>query len=108
MCLSGGERQRISLARAFLRDAPLLILDEPTSSVDMGTESLILEAMERLMRARTTLLISHRTNAFRHCEQVLFVDHGQLLAQVGDLVEAGGAATRFNGDYAAFRAVENQ
>jgi ATP-binding cassette subfamily B protein len=60
MKLSGGERQRIALARAFLRDAPVLILDEPTSSVDVGTESVILEALERLMHGRTVFLITHR------------------------------------------------
>src|SRR5262249_22322964 len=60
MLLSGGERQRISLARAFLKNAPLLVLDEPTSSVDVKTESGILEAMERLARGRTTFMIAHR------------------------------------------------
>jgi len=60
MKLSGGERQRIALARAFLRDAPVLILDEPTSSVDVGTESVILEALERLMHGRTVFLVTHR------------------------------------------------
>ena len=60
MRLSGGERQRISLARAFLKDAPILILDEPTSSVDTKTEAAIMEAMERLMRGRTTFMIAHR------------------------------------------------
>ncbi len=58
--LSGGERQRVALARAFLKDAPLLILDEPTSSVDVKTEAVILEAMDRLMHGRTALLITHR------------------------------------------------
>jgi len=61
MRLSGGERQRISLARAFLLDAPVLILDEPTSSVDIKTEGVIIEAMNRLMEGRTTFLISHRS-----------------------------------------------
>jgi ATP-binding cassette subfamily B protein len=63
MRLSGGERQRIALARAFLKDAPVLILDEPTSSVDVATEAAIMEAMERLMQGRTTLMISHRLSA---------------------------------------------
>ena len=58
MCLSGGERQRVSLARAFLKNAPILVLDEPTSSVDLETDAKILEAMERLMQGRTTFLIS--------------------------------------------------
>ena len=65
MRLSGGERQRVSLARAFLKDAPMLILDEPTSSVDVATEAAIIEAIERLMRGRTTFMIAHRTSRYR-------------------------------------------
>src|SRR5690242_20759352 len=65
--LSGGERQRIALARAFLRDAPLLILDEPTSSVDLKTERVILEALERLMQTRTVFLITHRPPSWGMC-----------------------------------------
>lgn len=76
MRLSGGERQRISLARAFLKNAPVLILDEPTSSVDIGTESLIMESMERLMEGRTTLLITHRLPTLRHCDRVVRIEHG--------------------------------
>src|SRR5439155_542429 len=60
MTLSGGERQRISLARAFLRDAPILLLDEPTSAVDRASEALIMQALQRLMVGRTTLLATHR------------------------------------------------
>ena len=60
MQLSGGERQRIALARAFLSNAPILILDEPTSSVDLKTEAAILEALESLMRSRATFVIAHR------------------------------------------------
>jgi ATP-binding cassette subfamily B protein len=78
MKLSGGERQRIALARAFLRDAPLLILDEPTSSVDLDTESLICEAMERLIRSRTTLLITHRPSLLRLCTEVWRVERGTV------------------------------
>jgi ATP-binding cassette subfamily B protein len=76
MQLSGGERQRISLARAFLKDAPILILDEPTSSVDTTTEALIMEAMERLMRGRTTVMIAHRLSTLDHCDARLHVEHG--------------------------------
>jgi ATP-binding cassette, subfamily B, bacterial len=67
MTLSGGERQRISLARAFLKDAPILILDEPTSSVDLKTEATIVEAMERLMAGRTTFMIAHRLSTLESC-----------------------------------------
>jgi ATP-binding cassette, subfamily B, bacterial len=78
MMLSGGERQRISLARAFLKDTPILILDEPTSAVDVKTEAGILEAMDRLMRGRTSFLISHRVSALRNCDMLLNIDHGHL------------------------------
>ena len=80
MRLSGGERQRISLARAFLKDAPILILDEPTSSVDAKTEAGILEAMERLMRDRTTFIIAHRRSTLTHCELLLTIEDGRLAA----------------------------
>jgi ATP-binding cassette subfamily B protein len=79
--LSGGERQRISLARAFLMDAPLLILDEPTSSVDVKTEDAIVDAMEALMRGRTTFLIAHRLNTLRDCDVQLVIEHGCVSAQ---------------------------
>lgn len=78
MRLSGGERQRISLARAFLKDAPILILDEPTSSVDAKTEAGILAAMERLMRERTTFIIAHRRSTLTHCDLLLMIEEGQL------------------------------
>src|SRR5206468_2358057 len=68
MTLSGGERQRIALARAFLKDAPILILDEPTSSVDIKTEAAIMEAMQRLMHGRTTLMIAHRLSTLDVCD----------------------------------------
>jgi ATP-binding cassette subfamily B protein len=80
MCLSGGERQRIALARAFLKDAPILILDEPTSSVDVKTEAAIVEAMERLMRGRTTFIITHRESALSHCDLLLRLEHGRVAA----------------------------
>jgi ATP-binding cassette subfamily B protein len=78
MRLSGGERQRISLARAFLKDAPILILDEPTSSVDVGTEATIMEAMERLMAGRTTIMIAHRLSTLEACDVRLEIDDGRL------------------------------
>jgi ATP-binding cassette subfamily B protein len=78
MKLSGGERQRVALARAFLRDAPLLILDEPTSAVDLNTESLICDALERLIQSRTTLLITHRSSLLRLCDSVWNVDNGSV------------------------------
>ena len=80
MMLSGGQRQRIALARAFLKDAPILILDEPTSSVDLKTEAVIIEAMERLMAGRTTFIVAHRLDTLRHCDVVYAVQDGRLVS----------------------------
>jgi len=79
MSLSGGERQRIALARAFLKDAPILILDEPTSSVDTKTEAAIMEAMERLMCGRTTLMITHRLGTLANCDAQLEIEDGRVV-----------------------------
>ena len=80
MRLSGGERQRIALARAFLKDAPVLLLDEPTSSVDMKTEKAIMTATERLMQGRTTFLIAHRLSTLEYCDVRLEIEHGRLVS----------------------------
>ena len=82
MRLSGGERQRIGVARAFLKDAPVLLLDEPTSSVDMRTERAIMMATERLMQGRTTFLIAHRMSTLEHCDIRLEIEHGRLVSAV--------------------------
>ena len=79
MRLSGGERQRISLARAFLKDASILILDEPTSAVDAGTEAAIMQAMERFMRGRTTFMIAHRLSTLRNCDLRLHMENGRVV-----------------------------
>jgi ATP-binding cassette subfamily B protein len=76
--LSGGERQRISLARAFLKDAPILLLDEPTSSVDVATESVIMEAMRRLMAGRTTFMIAHRLGTLDYCDARIVLRGGRV------------------------------
>ncbi len=78
MKLSGGERQRISLARAFLKDAPILILDEPTSSLDVHTESAILDTIQELMKGRTTMMIAHRPSALRDCNMILVLEDGRV------------------------------
>lgn len=80
MTLSGGERQRISLARAFLKDAPILILDEPTSSVDVKTEAVIVDAMNRLMAGRTAFMIAHRLSTLDMCNVRLELDGGAVVA----------------------------
>lgn len=77
--LSGGERQRISLARAFLRNSPILILDEPTSSVDVHTEAAIMQATERLISGRTTFMIAHRLSTLKSCDLILVLDQGRLI-----------------------------
>jgi ATP-binding cassette subfamily B protein/subfamily B ATP-binding cassette protein MsbA len=77
--LSGGERQRICVARAFLKDAPILILDEPTSSIDSQTESVILDALEDLMEGRTSFMIAHRLSTVRHADQIIVVKAGRII-----------------------------
>lgn len=84
MQLSGGERQRISLARAFIKNAPVLILDEPTSSLDIRTESQIMEAMNRLMQGRTVFMITHRLDTLKACNLILHLEDGKLVENVRD------------------------
>src|SRR5207248_1369526 len=78
--LSGGQRQRIALARAFLKDSPVVILDEPTSAVDAETEARILGAMRHLMRGRTVLVISHRPSTLERCAGLLVLDSGRVVS----------------------------
>ena len=79
--LSGGERQRVALARAFLADAPVLILDEATSSLDSESEGLIQQAMERLMKGRTSIVIAHRLSTVRSLDRILVFDRGKIVEQ---------------------------
>lgn len=76
--LSGGERQRISIARAFLKDAPILLLDEPTAAVDVGTEGVIQEAVERISRNRTVVVIAHRLSTIQNADKIFVVDDGRI------------------------------
>ena len=77
--ISGGERQRICVARAFLKDAPILILDEPTSSIDSRTERVILDALDDLMVGRTSFMIAHRLSTVRHADQILVMSDGRIV-----------------------------
>jgi ATP-binding cassette subfamily B protein len=90
--LSGGERQRICIARAFLKDAPILILDEPTSSIDSRTEGVILAALDRLMAGRTTFIVAHRLSTIGRATRILVLDGGRLVEQGthDELMAAGG------------------
>ncbi|MBI3768888.1 MAG: ABC transporter ATP-binding protein [Deltaproteobacteria bacterium] len=94
--VSDGERQRITIARAILRDAPILILDEPTSALDAETEALIIAALQELMRGRTTFVIAHRLSTIRHADQIIVLREGTVAERgtFDELVARGGAFTR--------------
>ncbi len=79
--LSGGERQRVSIARALLKDAPILILDEPTSALDSRSENLVFTALRRLMKNRTTIVIAHRLSTIRDADKIIVVDGGQIAGE---------------------------
>jgi ATP-binding cassette subfamily B protein/subfamily B ATP-binding cassette protein MsbA len=101
--LSGGERQRISIARALLKDAPILILDEPTSAVDAHTEALLLDALDTLMAGRSTIVIAHRMATIARADRILALEHGRVVEDgpPAELLQRGGVYARFHARQAA-------
>jgi subfamily B ATP-binding cassette protein MsbA len=94
--LSGGQRQRLAIARALLRDPPILILDEATSALDTESERLVQEAVDRLLEGRTVFVIAHRLSTIVHADQILVLDRGEIIERGthAELLAAGGAYHR--------------
>jgi ATP-binding cassette, subfamily B, bacterial len=92
MTLSGGQRQRIAIARAIIRDTPILILDEPTSGLDASSEKLVYEALDRLMQGKTVITIAHRLSTIRNAHVIFVIDEGQLVEHGthDELIQSGG------------------
>ena len=90
--LSGGQRQRIAIARALLKDPQLLILDEATSALDSESEQLVQEALERLMKGRTSVVIAHRLSTIRNADQILVLNEGEVTERGShdELIDQGG------------------
>ena len=90
--LSGGERQRLSIARAMLKDPPILILDEATSALDADTEAKVMQALDEVMKGRTTFVIAHRLSTVRKASRILVFDAGRIVeaGTFDELVRAGG------------------
>ena len=97
--LSGGQRQRICIARALLKDAPILILDEATSALDTESESMVQKALDNLMQHRTTFVIAHRLSTVLHADTIVVLEKGRIVecGVHGDLVEGGGLYSRLSG-----------
>ena len=97
--LSGGQRHRLAIARAMLKDAPILILDEATAALDNESERLVQDALQRLMPDRTTLVIAHRLSTIEHADQVLVLDQGRVVEQGNhaELMAANGVYAHLHG-----------
>jgi ATP-binding cassette subfamily B protein len=106
--LSGGQRQRIALARAILKDPPVLVLDEATASVDNETEAAIQRSMDQITAGRTTLVIAHRLSTVRHAHRIVVLENGSIAEQGshGELIAAAGAYARLWRVQAGLRADE--
>jgi len=99
--LSGGQRQRLAIARAILKNAPILVLDEATSALDTESERLIQDALKRLMRDRTTLVIAHRLSTIEDADQIAVLDQGKIV-ELGDHAEL----LALGGHYAALHRMQ--
>jgi ABC-type multidrug transport system fused ATPase/permease subunit len=107
--LSGGQRQRIAIARAFIRDTPILILDEPSTGLDAESTDLVLQALRKLMKDKTTIIISHELNLIRNADQIIVIKEGQI-EQIGthdELIRAGGLYANLYMMQSSQRAMEN-
>jgi subfamily B ATP-binding cassette protein MsbA len=96
--LSGGQRQRLAIARAFLRNAPILILDEATSALDNESERMVQQAIEELMQDRTVIVIAHRLSTIQHCDQIVVMNHG-VIQEIGthsELLNQQGAYAKLH------------
>src|SRR5262249_54823587 len=96
MTLSGGQRQRITIARAIIRDAPILILDEPSAGLDAESEELVFDALRNLMRDKTSIVIAHRLATVRRADMIFVIDEGRVVEQGthSELLERGGLYSR--------------
>jgi ABC-type multidrug transport system fused ATPase/permease subunit len=108
--LSGGQRQRIAIARAFIRDTPILILDEPSTGLDAESTELVLQALRKLMKGKTTIIISHELNLIRDADQIIVIKEGQI-EQMGthdELIRLGGLYANLYAMQAGQRAMDGR